>query len=158
MHMVLFVKSAYTRLHNEILSLGEKMIISVLINCMTMVMSTTRVGKKRKSMQESPDQLQAKRLCLSFLSQRSSDTDMTSNSPSAVVSLLVCNIIHNPIVLQYIHFYVTIGYKKSKSYILAPSSNCLGKSLARGSKCALVSVCFKDIIILHTKSCKYGTP
>ena len=37
-----------------------------------------------------------------------------------------------------------IGYKKPKSYRLTPSRNRLGKSLAHGSKCALVRECFKD--------------
>ena len=37
-----------------------------------------------------------------------------------------------------------IGYEKPKSYRLTPSRNRFGKSLAHGSKCALIRECFKD--------------
>lgn len=42
---------------------------------------------------------------------------------------------------------VCIGYKKPKTYHLTPSRKRIGKSLARGSRCALVRECFKDEIV-----------
>lgn len=41
-------------------------------------------------------------------------------------------------------FQVSIGYKRPISYHLTPSRKKVGKSLARGSKCAVIRECFKD--------------
>ena len=104
--------------------------------------SVTQIGSKRCCIQGLPP---AKRFCSASVSSSRHIVMAlhTVSLPASVRSITIS--LHN-----FIHW-LTIGYtNKPRTYLLTPSRKRIGKSLACGSRCALVRECFKDEIV-----CKY---